>query len=145
MSQDAEPIQRRMEAIRGQLDHDVEDVVRSAKRMVDWRVHVSRHPWAAVGLAAAVGYFVVPKRVEVTRLDAHALLDLDRRKQLVVEPGPTPHTKGGVAGKLVSFVTHAAVRGALAYLAQRIGKVGGEQAGQASSEEAGFGHARRHP
>ncbi len=118
----AERIRSRMESIRGQLDQDVDDVVESAKSMIDWRVYVSEYPWACLGAAVAIGYLVVPRQLEVNRPDADTLLELAKGNKLVVSANPSPQPSRGVAGMLFHVAAKAAVRGALSYLGQQLGK-----------------------
>lgn len=124
MSSSAEPIRSRMESLRGQLVQDVDDVVESAKSMIDWRVYVRKYPWACLGAAAAVGYLLVPKRVEVIRPDADTLLELAQRKQLVALANPSGSPPRGMAGTLFQLVAKAAVRTALSHLGQQRGADG---------------------
>ena len=56
-----EEIRRKMARIRRELHDDVRDVVEGAEAVSDWRHYVRLYPWAAVGAACALGYFVVPK------------------------------------------------------------------------------------
>jgi hypothetical protein len=55
-------IQRRMAQIRHELHQEVQEAVKGAQSLTDWRSQVRNHPWLALGAAAAVGYLVVPKR-----------------------------------------------------------------------------------
>ncbi len=55
-------IRRQMARIRRELHEDVRDVVKGAEAVSDWRHYMRMYPWATVVAAAAIGYFVVPKR-----------------------------------------------------------------------------------
>jgi hypothetical protein len=123
MSDTGERIIRQMEAVRHELAEDVDDVVTSAGQAFDWREYVRRYPWAFLGAAAAVGYFVVPSREEIVSPDAETLLALARRNKLVVQANPTPQKRGGLAGTLFSIAANALVRGAVSYLGQQAGRV----------------------
>jgi hypothetical protein len=127
MNHAAERIQRQMEDVRGQLNDDLEGVVDSAKELVDWRAHVRKHPWACVGAAVAIGYSVVPKRLELNSPDVDTLLELAKKNKLVVKANPTPQRRNTAASKLFTLVSHAAVRGGLAYLGQKLGEIGSQQ------------------
>ena len=61
-SNDIDDIRRKMAKIRRELHEDVREVVEKAEAVSDWRHYVKMYPWAAVGVAAALGYFLVPKR-----------------------------------------------------------------------------------
>lgn len=130
MNHAAERIQRQMEDVRGQLNDDVEDVVDSAKELIDWRAYVRKHPWACLGVAVAFGYFVVPKRLELSSPDVDTLLELAKSNKLVVKANPSPERRNTAASKLFNLVSHAAVRSGLAYLGQKLGEIGGRQAAQ---------------
>ncbi len=123
MSSVAERIQQRMQDLRAQLDDDVEDVVDSTKEFTDWRTYVRRYPWACVGVAAAIGYLVVPSRVELESPDADALLELAKTNQLVVEANPSPQKRAGLASTAIRTFLHAAGRSALTQLGQTLGEL----------------------
>ncbi len=59
---EVDEIRRKMAWIRRELRDDVLGVVESAEEIADWRHYIRDYPWAAVGLAAAVGFMLVPKR-----------------------------------------------------------------------------------
>ena len=123
MSSIAERIQRRMHDLRGQLDHDVEEVVDSAKEFTDWHTYVRRYPWVCVGVAAAIGYLVVPSRVELESPDVETLLELTKKNKLVVEANPSPRKQEGIASTALRFLLHTAGRSALTYLGQKVGEL----------------------
>lgn len=58
---DPETLRLRMREIRDELQSDVDGVVDRAGELADWRYYVRKHPWASVAVAAAVGYWLVPK------------------------------------------------------------------------------------
>lgn len=122
MSEASDGIQKRMEELRGHLAEDVEDVIRSTKQMADWQEYVTRYPWLCMGAAAAIGYLVVPKRVEIVSPDTETLLELAKRNKLVVKADPAPQKRGSLAGMLFTFAANAAIRAAMAHLGQRGGK-----------------------
>jgi hypothetical protein len=97
---------------------DVDEVVHSTRQMFDWREYVRRYPWACMGIAAAVGYLVVPKRVELISPDTDTLLRLAKKNKLVVKASPTPHERSGITSTLFTLAANAAVRGVVSYLGQ---------------------------
>ena len=123
MSSVAERIQRRMHDLRGQLDNDLEEVVDSAMEFTDWRTYVESYPWVCVGVAAAIGYLVVPSRVELESPDVDTLLQLSKQNKLVVEANPSPRTQEGIASTALRFMLHAAGKSALSYLGQKVGEL----------------------
>lgn len=130
MSHAADRIQRRMEDVRGHLDEDVNDVVDSAKELVDWRAYVRKYPWACLGTAVAIGYILVPQRLELNNPDVDTLLELAKRHKLSVTANPTPERRNATVSKVFSLITQAAVRGGLSYLGQKLRKIGSQQTGQ---------------
>jgi hypothetical protein len=60
-SNEVDEIRRQMALIRRDLHQDVSEVVAGAEAVADWRRFVRAYPWAAVGIATAVGYLVVPR------------------------------------------------------------------------------------
>jgi hypothetical protein len=73
-----------------------------------------------------VGFLVVPQRAEIVSPSAEALEQLAKRNKLVVESNPTPQAKGGLVGALFGLMANAAVRGAMGYLGQNVGKLWGD-------------------
>jgi len=81
----AEQIQQEMQHVRAELRDDVQDMVASARVLGEWRAYVRSYPWACLGAAAALGYFLVPSRMMVIRPDAASLLELAKQKKLTVK------------------------------------------------------------
>lgn len=129
-------ISQRMEAVRSELGDDVEELVESARMLTDWRHYVRQFPWACMAGAAAIGFFVVPKRIEMISPDADALEELAKRNKLVVKSNPKAQAKSGVSGALFSLLASSAARGAMSYVGHNIGKVMGSSAenGEANGE-----------
>ncbi len=127
MNDSAECIQRRMEDVRNKLDDDVEEIVDSARQFMDWHTYVEKYPWVCVGLATAIGYFVVPKRLRLNRPDATTFLEMAKKNKQVVEANPAPQVRDSMANKLFGFVLHAAMRGAAMYLGQKLRAASGLQ------------------
>ena len=132
MSEVAEEIRRRMEAVRCHLIDDADHVVESARQMVDWHEYVRRYPWISVGIAAAVGYLAVPKRVEIISPDLDTLLALAKKNKLVVEANPPPKKRSGILDMLLTMAGNAAVRGAMSYLGQQAARQTAERAPSSS-------------
>lgn len=133
-SEQAEAIRREMATIRCDLHDDVHDVVETARDMADWRFYVRRYPWVAAAAAAALGFLIVPPRLEVTTPDPGTLAELAKQNRLVVRPRAEGRPQGGVAAKIVGFLAKAAVRSALAYLGQQAGRLALSDPGQGERE-----------
>ena len=61
-STEIEEIQRRMAQIRHDMHGEVLGAVKGVRSLTDWRSLTRNHPLATLGLAAAIGYLVVPRR-----------------------------------------------------------------------------------
>ena len=55
-------LQRQMHHVRQDMAEQAEEIVKKATLQFDWRHYVAKHPWTAAGFAAALGYFLVPRR-----------------------------------------------------------------------------------
>jgi len=130
----AEQIRQRMQQQRNDLDDSVLQFVSSARRMTDWRQYVRAYPWASIGMAAAAGFLVVPRRIQIVSPDTKTLLELAKHNKLVVKTDPKPEARGGFAGPLFTFIANAAVRGVISYLGQKSGKAAAHGADSASQE-----------
>lgn len=115
-SESIKAIQQRMQQVRHDLGDEVEELVESAKDMTDWRKYVLANPWACMAAAAAIGFFIVPKRAPRLRL-SEADLQAFARQGAVLKP---QKSQGGMRRALLSFVTSAALRGVMGYLGQRM-------------------------
>jgi hypothetical protein len=112
-------IQRRMAEIRHELHQDVQEAVKGAQALADWRSPVRSHPWLALGAAAAVGFLVVPKRrpapappivaVAPAALSAEAIQPL---------PAESRRKRWGVFGAAFGLLAPIAVRAAQNYAIQ---------------------------
>lgn len=135
MTASADDIRQRMQQVRCELGDGMDDIVESTREMTDWRSYVEHYPWLCAGAAAALGYLVVPKRVELLSPNADTLLELAKRNKLVVNTNPQAQAKSGLTGTLLTFLANAAVRSAIAFAGQKLGKEGGSQAPAATADE----------
>ena len=115
----ADPVRARMQQIRCDIDRDMEDMVESARSMVDWKHYVKTYPWVCLGTAVALGFLIVPKRSTAIRPDLATLTELARTGHLVVKPAATR----GVVDALLATVANIAVRQATAYVGQSAGRL----------------------
>lgn len=118
----AEEIRRQMQLARQRVRDDVEEVVADAKQFADWRFYPRRFPWATLGVAAAVGYAVIPRRLEIISPDVGTLEELARKHRLVVDAKPAPPRKRGLLDALLSLTGRALLRAGVAYAGQYVGK-----------------------
>jgi hypothetical protein len=86
---ESDEIQQQMARIRRELHQDVSEVVAGAEAAADWRRYVRAYPWAAVGIALAVGYLVVPRQGRGGRGGAASEADLDAIRALLEQARQT--------------------------------------------------------
>lgn len=123
MSKAGEKIVQEMKSVRSGLADDVDELVDSAGEMLDLRQYIKSFPWAFLGGAVALGYLVVPRRLEIVSPDRDALLELAKQNKLVVQANPTPRKRGGAVGTLFGFAANALARGAVGYISRQAGKM----------------------
>jgi hypothetical protein len=133
----AEQIREQMAQVRRELNLNYGEVVENARDMADWRYYVRNYPWATLGAAVAVGYLVVPNRVQMISPDAGELLKLARKQKLVVEPKPQAEPKSTVGGQVFNMMASMLVRGLLAYAGQKMGKTAGKKTAEAEQKSQG--------
>jgi hypothetical protein len=119
----ADAVQARMRQIRCEIDHDLEEMAASARKMVDWRHYVKTHPWVCLGAAAALGFLIVPRRSKGSAPDLAAVAALARTGHVVAEPAPA--ATRGLVDLLLSTVASIAVRKAIELLGQGAGRLWG--------------------
>lgn len=88
----ANEIQRQMSQIRRDLDEHVDDLVDSARQLTDWRAYLGANPWPFLGVAAGLGYLMMPTRVTVDRPVADTLASLARQGEIQLTRRPQPTT-----------------------------------------------------
>jgi len=126
---EAERIRNEMQRIRGRLPREADDIVTSAKEMVNWRHYVQRLPWVSIAAAAAVGFLAVPRKLEVIRPDVETLEKLAKRQKLVIDPArSSQNRKPGLVESAFNFGSNMAMRAAMAYAGQYLGQILGHEA-----------------
>lgn len=116
----AEQIRRTMAYIRRELDVDVADVEQSARTLLNWRYYTQNYPWACLAVASAVGYLVVPRKLEIHSPDPKTLEKLARDRHLVVEQKPKAEAKGGLIGTAFSFISGLVLKTAMTQLGHQV-------------------------
>lgn len=122
-SPSADNIQREMSRIRCDLHDDVRGIVANARVITDWKHYVRRYPWACMAGAAALGFLVVPRRLEILRPDPDTLAELAKTNRLVVNPQPQPKPRGGTVASMFTFVANTFLRAAMGYAGQQAGRI----------------------
>lgn len=136
MTNEAENLRKRMAAIRRDVDGEVGAVVEHAKEMADWRNFVKRHPLASVGAATAIGFLLVPRRLEVMSPSSRELEKLAKRNRLVVKPRGEVKKQAGMVSPLVNFVTGAVVRSCVSLAGQHLAQLMSNDSEQGTSNPA---------
>ncbi|HUG89714.1 MAG TPA: hypothetical protein VML55_02700 [Planctomycetaceae bacterium] len=116
----AEQLRRQMAQVRVSLGEEAEQIAQNARTVTDWRYYVGSYPWASLAVAAALGFLVVPRRLEVISPDASTLARLARQDRLVVKPKAEAEPKKGMAGTLFTFLSSMVIRGALTAIGQQV-------------------------
>jgi hypothetical protein len=111
-----------MAGLRSNLEGDVQNVTESARAvaanaraMTDWRFVVRQFPFAAAGVAAAIGYIVVPNRKQVIVPDPETLAKMAKMNQVWVKTGApkASERQGSLLGGLLALVGGGATRFAI--------------------------------
>ncbi len=132
-SPETQAIRQRMEAVRCELDEDVQLIVEGARDMGEWRSYVRSYPWVCLGAALAVGYWIVPRRPYGMQPDAQTLAELANQSRLLVTANSPP--KGGARGILLAFVGNLVLRGVSAFVGQQAGKLFATQAAKSPQDD----------
>lgn len=112
-------LQWQMKNIRGSLSEHAEEAVEKARREFEWRHYVAKHPWMSLGTAAAVGFFLVPRRACCKAAKAEAVTDTVDRVARSMQPSPV----AGLAAGLLSAVATTVTREGLALVAASVKKL----------------------
>ena len=129
----AEDLKARMAGVRSALESDVADVSDATNDLTDWKYYVKQHPIALVGIAAAVGYLVVPSRTEVIKPSPEALRKMAAKKKVYISNKPQKASRDrSMLDRGLSIAGAFAARAATAYAAQQFGKFTGHAASDAS-------------
>jgi hypothetical protein len=130
-------IQRQMAAVRRHMNDDLHEIRDSSGTMLDWRYYFRRYPLPMMSAAAAVGYFIVPRRLQVVRPDPKTLAKLAKQEQLIVQQKADTKPEKGLAAVAFGLLANALLRAGTAYIGQQAGKVFGHQAANSNGAEGG--------
>jgi len=141
-----------MAALRSNLEGDVHNVTVSARAvaenaraMADWRYIVRRFPFATAGVAAAVGYLIVPRRSEVIVPDPETLAQMAKLNQVWVKTGApkASEKQGGLMASLLALGASAATRFAMNWASEHFKSSVASAAKQAHEHTQGDSQERQ--
>ncbi len=126
---DAETIRKRMAQVRSELERDARSVSEEMQRATHWEYYVRKFPYACIGIAAFVGYSLVPspRRQTVVATDEQIKKLADSGKLHVVAD-PPPKRERSATAKVGLALGTVVARAVMAY----VGKNMGEKANQAT-------------
>jgi len=131
----AQQLRQEMRTIRRELGDNVEELVENAERLMDWKYYVQRYPWASIGAAALLGYFIVPQRMVTLPTDEHTLSRLADRLPIHPQPSEPKKPRTTLLGSLISMGTGLALRAATAWLTAQVGKVMAKEAAHETARQ----------
>jgi hypothetical protein len=111
-------IQREMARARRQIHEDVGGALTGVQTLTDWRSIIRRHPWLSLGIAAAAGYLVVPRRSAASSVKP---LEAQERHDRLISPNahsasPNPDVgKSVMLSSAIAAIAPVAVRLAQSY------------------------------
>ncbi len=138
-------LQRQMRNVRGDLSEHADEAVKKARWQFDWRRFVANHPWVSLGTAAAVGYYLVPRRACCKARSAEAAGDRTEAAVRPAQPTPLAGIATGVLGAVAATIAHEGVSLATSFLkdvfAPRSESLGMVSTENSSRDEWEPGHA----
>ncbi len=124
----AADIQRDMRQVRCDLNDEMDGLVDNAKQITgdftDWRTYVKSNPLVFVGVAAVVGYWVMPTRVIVDRPVAQSLADLANAGTIKLERPAARSTFWNAAVEMgIGIVTSTAMQVGMTLLNRHVNQL----------------------
>lgn len=120
---EADEIRQRMQSVRQQMAVQAAGVATRARELTDWKFYVQRYRWPTMIACAAVGYMLVPRKLQILSPDIKTLEKLARNQRLVVEPNSVAQEKRGMFDTLLSLGAGMLVKAGIAYAGQRMNQV----------------------
>ena len=100
--------------------------------MTDWTFYVRRFPWAAVAVAAAAGYMLIPRKKAGHFSRPEALAEMVQKKQLRLDVDHKSEKPSMMKSLLMMGITWA-VKSGMAYMGERMQRRRCQQATQRDS------------
>ncbi len=122
LSKDIASIQRQMAQIRHDMHHEVQGAVEGAQSLTDWRTLIRMNPWISLGIAATVGYLIVPKRRRETPtiVSVDAAPERFARSAPASQPAQARRSRWSTFGTVFSLAAPVLVRAAQNYALQHV-------------------------
>jgi hypothetical protein len=116
-------IRSRMAHVREELQRDVAELTHDVQQATDWKMYVRKFPFACVGVAALIGFSLVPSRRRATMVATdEQIKKLADAGKLHVIADPPPAQKAGVTKKIALALGTVAARAAMAYVGKELGQ-----------------------
>ncbi len=117
----AHEIQRKMRHVRCDMDEQMDELVDNAKQITeqitDWHSYFNANPLLYLGIAAGLGYWVVPTRIRVERPVAESLADLAKTGAIKIEhPAPAQSLWDVARDMGIGMVSSAALKFGMGWL-----------------------------
>jgi hypothetical protein len=116
--QNIDELLARMEAVRGRLDEDAQAAKQTVHELSDWRSVVRKHPLMAVGLAAAAGFLLVPRKRPAPTFSKQDLEQLARENKIVITQ--ERQKSAGLVGTFAAVAGAALTRAATSYVSTKL-------------------------
>ncbi len=111
-------LQRQMRQVRKDLDAHSEEMVKQARKQLDWRGFIAKHPFAIMGAAAVTGYLLAPRRVHLRCLDEKVIKKTVEEAIGRTRSVPTAPNAAGLLAGLASMAMGLIVREGVSFATQ---------------------------
>jgi hypothetical protein len=102
----SDALRGQMQDIRRDLNDCADAVLKKARTQFDWRHYVASHPWTALGAAAAVGFFLVPRRACSKTGDPEAVTEAVDRVARAIHPSPLSSAVTGAMSGIAARIAY---------------------------------------
>lgn len=118
----ADAIRSRMAEVRSELRRDVDRLAHDVQQATDWKRYLRKYPYVVLGVAAVVGYSLVParKREAVVATDEQ-IRELADAGKLHIISDPAPPQIAGMTQKVALALGTMAARAAMSYIGKELG------------------------
>ncbi len=128
-------IRHEMKLLRQDIDKDIHQVKQSASALTKWQYYIKTYPLASIGVAAVIGYLLVPKKQVFQGTDTKTLEKLIRKHQPALEKNSKDETKHGVMRTAFTFMAGLALKAATAQIVHHLAS--GSQGGAVQNDSTG--------